>query len=139
MAVLKNINFKVSNSWVDAGVLAWPVGSIYMSTSSTSPATYFGGTWDRLKSRFLLGADDSTYKAAATGGSPTVTLTIDQIPSHQHSGHIYYGDNSGGNAGHTTFWGNYVSSALNTGFAGGGESHNNMPPYLVVYMWQRTA
>lgn len=139
MTVLKNINFKVSNSWVDAGALAWPVGSIYMSTSSTSPATYFGGTWDRLKSRFLLGADDSTYKAAATGGASTVTLTVDQIPSHQHGGRLYYSDNSGGNSGHTTYWGPHSSAYLNVEATGGGKPHNNMPPYLVVYMWKRTA
>lgn len=56
----------------------YPVGSIYMSVNSTSPATLFGGTWSQLKDRFLLGAGD-TYSNGATGGVATVTLTTSQI------------------------------------------------------------
>ena len=53
-----------------------PVGSIYISENSTSPATLFGGTWERVKDRFLLAAGD-TYSAGSTGGSATHTLTVD--------------------------------------------------------------
>lgn len=84
MAVLKNINFKVSNSWVDAGSLTYPVGSVYSSTSPTSPATLFGGTWSQIKDRFLVGVGDS-YSVKATGGENTHTLTVKEIPSHKHS------------------------------------------------------
>lgn len=129
-----------------------------MSTSSTSPATYFGGTWDRLKSRFLLAADDSTYKAAATGGASTVTLTTAQMPKHWH----WVGANTGGgyDGSGTYGLGMYRTNAsagglwrmpayqgndgapenwLATDNVGSSNAHENMPPYLVVYMWKRTA
>jgi microcystin-dependent protein len=62
----------------------YPVGSIYMSVVSTSPAELFGGTWEQLKDRFLLGAGD-TYTAGDTGGAANHTLTVDEMPSHNHS------------------------------------------------------
>ena len=68
----------------------YPVGSIYMSTSSTSPAELFGGTWESLKDRFLVGAGNS-YAVNATGGSSSHvhttgghTLTENEIPKHTH-------------------------------------------------------
>lgn len=80
--------------------IVYPVGSIYMSVSSTSPSTLFGGTWEALEGRFLIGANN-TYTAGATGGAASVsytpagsntggsvsshTLTSDQIPSHNHT------------------------------------------------------
>ena len=143
----------------------YPVGSIYMSVNSTSPATLFGGTWTQLKDRFLLGAGD-TYSNGATGGAATVTLTTSQMPSHTHTF-------TGTAASHThtlknkkTTWGssgssNVVIDSTSSSYTalsnvtnvnstsitpkgtnastGGGGSHNNMPPYLVVYMWKRTA
>lgn len=63
--------------------LIYPVGSIYMSVNSTSPATLFGGTWSQLQDRFLLGAG-SAYTNGNTGGATTVTLTTSQIPAHKH-------------------------------------------------------
>ena len=148
----------------------YPVGSIYMSVNSTSPATLFGGTWSQLKDRFLLGAGD-TYSNGATGGVATVTLTTSQIPSHTHTftgssattssdSHTHTvpntkGDNSGsGNkceswasasaSGRTVTTSSdshtHTLTAKGTNSStGGGSSHNNMPPYLVVYMWKRTA
>lgn len=67
----------------------YPVGSIYMSVNSTSPATLFGGSWERLQNRFLVGAG-STYSAGSTGGSATDTVEIDistsgGLASHHHS------------------------------------------------------
>lgn len=143
---------------------AHPVGSFYISENSTSPQTLFGGTWVRIKDRFLLAAGDS-YTAGNTGGTKTHshttkshTLTVEEIPSHYHSdiytlenGSYYrntyqtiassYGVDSGvmtSAAKPTTF---------ETGNTGGGQAHshgntgsaNNMPPYLVVYVWKRTA
>lgn len=148
----------------------YPVGSIYMSVNSTSPATLFGGTWSQLKDRFLLGAGD-TYSNGATGGAATVTLTTSQIPSHTHTftgssattssdSHSHTvpntkGDNSGsGNkceswasasaSGRTVTTSSdshtHTLTAKGTNSStGGGGSHTNMPPYLVVYMWKRTA
>lgn len=120
---------------------AYPVGSIYMSVNSTNPKTLFGGTWVQLKDRFLLAAG-TTYKAGATGGEATHTLTVDEIPNHQH---VLWYPNEGGEqsaaigypeAGSKNTW---YAEASKTGGAGGGAAHNNMPPYLAVYTWKRTA
>lgn len=64
--------------------LAYPVGSIYMSVNNTSPATLFGGTWEAIGGRFLIGKD-STYSAGSTGGSATKTIATANLPSHTHT------------------------------------------------------
>lgn len=121
--------------------LVHPVGSIYMSINNVSPATLFGGKWVQIKGRFLLGASD-VYKANTTGGEATHALTTDEMPEHRHS--IYY-PNSGGpygdaaisypeGAGTDKTW---EAEMCKTQSAGGSAAHNNMPPYLVVYMWRR--
>lgn len=119
----------------------YPVGSIYMSLSSTDPKTLFGGIWERLKDRFLLAAGDR-YAAGATGGEATHTLTKDEMPSHNHYAAINGGTDSYGQ--NRTTIGSFANKAQgysdsSTIFAtGGGNAHNNMPPYLAVYMWKRT-
>lgn len=119
--------------------LVYPVGSIYMSINNVSPATLFGGKWVQIKGRFLLGASD-VYKANTTGGEVAHTLTNDEIPNHQHS--IWF-PNSGGEQSaeigypETGSKNTYYAEASKTSGAGGGAAHNNMPPYLVVYMWRR--
>ena len=119
----------------------YPVGAIYMSTKSTSPASLFGGTWSRISGRFLLGAN-TTYSAGTTGGAATHTLTLDEIPSHNHWG-VYrpswYTSNIGSLIQESGQGNGVNNNQLNTDNAGGGGSHNNMPPYLSVYMWKRTA
>ena len=124
---------------------AYPVGSIYLAVNNTSPASLFGGTWTQLKDRFLLGAG-SSYTNGSTGGASTVTLTVDQMPKH---GHVIYDDTDerlvgpygGGDSGShgITYSHTGRSNTLMASDEGGGKSHNNMPPYLVVYMWKRTA
>lgn len=186
---------------------AYPVGSIYTSVNATSPATLFGGVWERIGGRFLLGAD-STYTAGSTGGEANHKLTTAEMPSHTHTGpnhqhsignhahtvpahthtassssagaHTHamyrwkyaaqtaggngylaqgsskdtsYGMSSAGAHTHTitvaskpafntssngetnTTW----AGTGATGSAGSSGAHNNMPPYLSVYMWKRTA
>lgn len=115
----------------------YPVGAIYISARSTSPASLFGGTWEQVKDRFLLAAG-SSYAAASTGGAATVTLTTDQIPSHTHS--IREGTTNGTTSGYrfSATSGNF-SMAGYIDYAGGGEAHDNMPPYLAVYMWKRVS
>lgn len=143
----------------------YPVGSIYMSMVATNPASLFGiGTWERIsQGRMLLGADDSGYKAGATGGEATHTLSVNEMPAHSHgisnSGdhtHNFYG--SDGDDGpltegdgldaesnnHYTHNERYTTSSAGAhthtiSNEGGGAAHNNMPPYLVCYIWQRTA
>lgn len=114
----------------------YPVGSVYISVSSTSPASLFGGTWERIKDTFLLAAGDS-YTAGSTGGETTHTLTVEEMPSHSHATNIL-----GGIGGSTT--GGYLVARNDCNgwtyvaiYAGGGAAHNNMPPYLTVYMWRR--
>ena len=139
--------------------LIYPVGSIYMSVNTTNPSTLFGGTWTRLKDRFLLGAGDTYSTNGATGGSATHTLTVDQMPSHTHTqnSHTHTGRFKGfsGISTSTNGWyfgrriiseDSYDGTAQTTNGTtatnqntGGGQAHNNMPPYLVVYMWKRTA
>ena len=121
---------------------AYPVGAIYISAVPTSPATLFGGTWEQLQGRFLLGCSPD-YACGSTGGAAEVILTQDQIPSHKHSfqrAPYFTREMSGGGvvyAEQSTTAGKLVDAT--TSKVGGGKAHDNMPPYLAVYMWQRTA
>lgn len=117
----------------------YPVGSIYMSVNSASPATLFGGTWERLKDRFLLAAGD-TYAAGAAGGEAAHTLTTGEMPSHTHNWRGYTWMKTDGTADNyktpiagSEEWTPTMQSA------GSSQPHNNMPPYLAVYIWKRTA
>lgn len=116
--------------------LIYPVGSIYMSVNSASPATLFGGTWEQLENRFLLGAG-STYANGAIGGAATVALTVNEMPAHTHTTLRSKTGNSGTNVYIPATSG--TESPVETTSSGSGEAHNNMPPYLAVYMWKRTA
>ena len=124
-----------------------PIGSIYISTSSTfNPQTTWGGTWKKTADgRCLIGAND-TYPLGSTGGEAEHALSIYELPSHSHG--IYGADSRSGNItldkarfsykdkGQTT---SYVSGILGTEMTGNGKAHNNMQPYLAVYIWERTA
>lgn len=142
----------------------YPIGSIYASITDTDPATLFGvGTWERIEDCFLLAAG-SKHSAGESGGEESVTLTVDQMPSHSHSastsgagGHshqigtdkdtIY--STSGqcwsvhnASSGYTymngsTSWVGNHTHGVTVNNTGGNGSHNNMPPYLAVYVWKR--
>lgn len=116
----------------------YPVGSIYLSVTATDPANFFGGTWERIEDRFLLAAG-GTYAPGSTGGKAEHTLTVDELPSHKHQFSTYGGSivnvstsTSGTPVGKGT-------QQVFTGATGGGAAHNNMPPYLAVYVWKRVA
>ena len=118
----------------------YPVGSIYMSVNSTNPANLFGGTWTQLKDRFLLGAG-STYSNGSTGGSATQRLSAANLPSHTHP--QYVATNGGSTSANLDYngWvsnGKAVAQGIPTGATGQGTTFDIMPPYLVVYMWERT-
>ena len=118
---------------------AYPVGSIYLSVSSTSPSTLFGGAWERIQDRFLLCAG-TTYAAGSTGGEASHKLTVGEMPSHSHNITARY-TNESNTSGYVATR-DYVSSygkTCKTQNSGGGAAHNNMPPYLAVYVWKRTA
>lgn len=118
---------------------AYPVGAIYLSVTDANPAALFGGTWERVGGRFLLGAD-STYAGGSTGGEAAHTLTADEMPRHNHEI-----DNLNASGSATPFMTVQAQDKrgfggnVQTMYAGGGKAHNNMPPYLAVYMWKRTA
>ncbi len=121
---------------------AYPVGSIYMSVNSTSPKTLFGGgTWVQIQGRFLLAAS-TAYKPGTTGGEATHMLTEQEMPNHRH---VIYAPNDGGEENAAIGFpeagskNTYYAEASKTEAAGGGQAHNNMPPYLAVYVWKRTA
>lgn len=119
----------------------YPVGSIYMSVNSTNPKNLFGGTWEQIQGKFLLGMNND-YPAGSTGGEATHKLTQGEMPKHNHP--IYYPNDGGPDkaaalgfpeVGSKNTW--WAVSCL-TGAAGDNEAHNNMPPYLSVYIWKRT-
>lgn len=124
--------------------LIYPVGAVYISVSSTSPATLFGGTWSAFGAgKTLVGIDSGNTAfdtVEETGGVETVTLTAAQsgVPAHNHP--ISYlgtgGANNwvGANASFST--GNYTS---NNAAANASEAHTNLQPYIVTYMFKRTA
>ena len=119
---------------------AYPVGAIYLSVTNVNPAALFGGTWERIDGRFLLGAD-STYAAGSTGGEATHKLTTSEMPRHNHTL-----DNYNTAAGNTTAYITVQAQAkvgyngnVQTLYTGGDGSHNNMPPYMAVYMWHRVS
>lgn len=141
----------------------YAVGDIFITTRSGNPLTLLGyGTWSQIKDRFLLAAGD-TYTAGNTGGEATHTLTTDELPSHTHGSKTLTGTmnplawassatesgivsgtqqhtdrvgNSGSNWGDRKYT---IDATHEHDSVGSGNSHNNMPPYLVVYMWVRTA
>ena len=133
----------------------YPVGSIYITVSPTNPADIFGGTWQRIKDRFLLAAGD-TYSTGTTGGAATHTLTEGQLPVIEGEIANYAVQDDGGVSGNGVFstiraTGTWVSFGTNSQIIpegsnttdilklkfGSNQPHNNMPPYLVVNVWQR--
>lgn len=142
--------------------LIYPVGSIYISTNNLSPQDFFGGTWEAFATgRTLVGIDTSQTEfnsVGKTGGAKAHTLTVAQMP--QHEGHMYDNFNDTGwvdrggdtnsyylNSTGTAGYGKYENRPYKVvsgneivmqGFTrGGNEAHNNLQPYVVVYMWKR--
>lgn len=152
---INNLDTKITEFQNTFLNLVYPIGAVYLSLSSTNPGTLFGGTWEQLKDRFLLGAGDS-YSVGGTGGEATHTLIQNEIPNY-HIGFIpqavmgMHGEwsNKGVIAGDEARGSrNTVTATSGTsdpqwGYDiwtyGGGAAHNNMPPYLTVYMWKRVS
>lgn len=117
----------------------YPVGAIYLSTVGADPGTLFGfGTWERIKDVFLLAAGD-TYAAGATGGEAAHTLTVSEMPPHQHKYLLKGGSNTDSQTAILNWDSNVDYQEWNTEKTGEGQPMNIMPPYLAVYMWRRTA
>ena len=153
----------------------YPVGSIYISYSSTNPSSFLGGTWEAFgKGQTLVGIDSSQTEFSAvgkTGGEKAHTLTVDEMPSHTHiqDSHSHtievnqgYHDRNDVGGLWSNPWQRFIITGLgfNTGEAiqqsnvltqytntpttatnqntGGSKAHNNLQPYITVYMWKRT-
>ena len=154
------------NNMVD---LIYPVGSIYMSANDTSPSTLFGGEWERIEDRFLLAAGDtysagskdgeaahtlteneipshnhgekplvgSMWNIASQGigknfelaAKGIVSIDMDKVEGHGYTV----------NSATEAIDGFKIDASHEHNSVGGGQPHNNMPPYLAVYMWKRTA
>lgn len=127
----------------------YPVGSIYTSIVSTSPSTHFGGTWVSFgQGRVMVGHDDAASpdtdfvapsgdgSSVLVGGAKTHTLSVGEIPSHTHGFTL---ENARGTGAEGSEDGASSFSTVNTDATGGGGAHNNLQPYVVVYMWKRTA
>ncbi|WP_278659115.1 hypothetical protein [Ruthenibacterium lactatiformans] len=129
----------------------YDVGDILQTLNATPPAERWPGTeWVKYEGYFLMGEDKTYHPAGQRGGSATVTLTVEQMPYHVHDM---------GTAGYHTFetgmkpipsWtaygvlnatdtSNLYTWNTNTQAMGNSEPHNNLPPYIAVYIWRRTA
>ena len=120
----------------------YPVGTVYISANSTSPASLFGGTWESIGGRFLLGAD-AIYTAGSTGGEAAHTLTVDEMPSHNHGVGLNDSGSTTSSGLSQLYTNTYRTYSDTIGEmilkTGGSKPHNNMPPYLAVYMWKRVS
>lgn len=113
-----------------------PINSVYMSFSPTNPAELFGGTWEQIEGRFLLAACEE-YPVDSIGGEPTHKLTVSEMPKHNHTYVKVYSENNAVHSVNGGTYGNVRDTTVMTSYAGGDQPHNNMPPYLAVYMWRR--
>lgn len=129
-------------SYINLGQVVWPVGAIYMSSSSVSPASLFGGTWKKINDkRFWLPSNTSL----TNGGESAHTLTINEMPNHAYKHFMSTVEE----APSASYWipGNAFSgrcpvtseNKLIGESVGGGAAHNNLPPYRTCYCWYRTA
>ena len=161
----KVLSSQITNNTTSGSMFlkVYPVGSIYISTSSENPGNIYGGTWEEYgKGRTLVGVDsnDSDFSTVEKlGGEKTHTLTIDEMPSHNHVERMFL-DQSGYSsvkpAGYAYYiystqssnvitWASAQISNMNfwrigdTEDKGGSQAHNILQPYITTYMWKRTA
>ena len=161
MANLQNLQIN-GTSFID---IVYPIGSIYETLDeSFNPNTSFGGNWERIQGRFLLGAgtpDDNTHSnfgnnltyngtdkydepVGNMGGSSLHTLTVNEMPSHNHTlaNNVVDGSAMDGSSNRFVLCiggGVNLSGYHMINLQGGGASHNNLPPYFVIHIWKRTA
>lgn len=139
----------------------YPVGSLYWSKVNNDPGKLFGGNWKQIKDTFILAAGDK-YTVGSNGGEYEHTLTINEIPAHTHkstvkaSGNhthqLYSGNNGSRNGSYFSIGQVYPAKSsrvsdpdasgththdITIENAGRSEAHNNMPPYITYYCWER--
>lgn len=129
----KNVAVKAGSSFQI--ICPFPVGYIYQSYNSTSPANIYGGSWTPITGRFLYCNNDT-----GVGGSNTHTLTVNEMPRHNHTVDIFMANYAGSQPeAHTTYWAKHSKGFAYTQYTGGNSAHNNMPAYQACYAWRRTA
>ena len=135
----------LNNMQIELMKLVFPIGSTYITQTNTNPSTILNfGTWERVKGKVLVGLDEDDTdfnEIGKTGGEKAHTLTVDEMPAHNHSAKFCEGIGPyaifpKGN-GSNSEWGSSTNTIANTGE---GQAHNILQPYQVVgYMWRRTA
>ena len=125
----------------------YPVGSIYMSVNNTNPSTFFGGTWEAWGAgKVPVGVDTNDTSFATveqTGGEKQHTLTIAEMPAHNHTIPCTPTANDGSEPTYQAAQVNAEATGNHNSIvavsSGGGSPHNNLQPYITCYMWKRTA
>lgn len=126
----------------DLLLMSHPVRSLYQSLSDISPATLFGGTWEKLSEGIFIVSAGTNYTAGSTDGEAAHKLTTDEVPplliTGAEGGYMgYIGGSDPGFTAASGFNTNGTSYYFTT--EGGGQAHNNMPPYIAMHTWIRTA
>ena len=161
----KIVDSKLDQKLQEEKLNIYPVGSIYISTSSQNPSEFIGGTWESYgQGRTLVGQGTGTdsnsqsisFNAGSTGGEYNHTLSIAEMPKHDHDVSLSYTQQGLNNAWvrgqFAVAWTDYVTAGWETGAhrgnggsgrfgitnaTGGSQAHNNIQPYIVTYMWKR--
>ena len=144
-----NVNGEIYKNNKNIFSLIYPVGSIYMSVNSTNPKNLFGGTWvpwGSGRAPVGINTSDNDFKTAEqTGGEKTHTLSLAEMPRHNHE-FTYNNSNTCGFTSYAHGTGGYGEQKSdkslgfnNLSYTGGDKAHNNLQPYITCYMWKRTA
>ena len=140
MNVLNDLTMEGNLNFNSRSYIGEVIFSKTLSTMEKVIEVYGGAEWIAIEGRFLLGTS-SNYNINTTGGEATHRLTISEMPSHYHAQKVTANAGSGAirtdykNEGESRV----VDHGVSTSATGGGQAHNNMPPYVSVYIWVRTA
>lgn len=119
----------------------FPIGAtIENSEKSFNPNLLYGGTWVRIKGKFLVGVDEDDEdfnESGKTGGEKKHTLTIDEMPRHDHDGRVNNAYASGNELAFHANGNSIIGGMIQQN--GGGQPHNNIPPFEATYIWRRVA
>lgn len=143
-ALLNSSNIYYEGGGKTLNNIIYPVGAVIIRVDSTNPATWYGGTWELLcpgRTLVCIDTSDGDFNTVKkTGGEKTHTLTIEEMPSHNHNIiRPRWSTEAGANAVYGSNGVGLGSQYDNIGYQGGSQAHNNLQPYMVVYIWVRTA
>ncbi len=122
----------------------YPIGSLYLTTNETNPSDLFGGTWNKLEDETFLMSASAKYPAKSKGGENQHTLSINEMPYHEHAQFVTAIAGSGGTGVRRDYSADETGlssypQGINTGGNGNGQPHNNMPKFYAVYIWTRVS